>query len=211
MARPHLLRRILFRVALGLFAVMLIFVLAIQIQLHILRNRAEHLLADIQSLELRKTSWQEAQQLFSKWRQWTKYDPSCNGAHCSFGVILRDLYFQHIGIVSRLDDFADRHPKLFGDPNVFMHAYIHMGGRPAIIFAQVGMHDGVVWEKDYSADLHVLGHEPNSPFDDYSLHAVIETKSQLSNYSEEPRDLILHPNFTIDKAGACEGCVLGWA
>lgn len=212
MARPHTIRRVLIRIAFSLLGLMIILVLAIQIQLRVLRYRAEHLLADIQSLELRKTSWQDAQQIFSRWRPWTKYDPSCNDSHCSFGVILGDFWFQHISFFSRLSDLAAKHSRLFNHSQAFTHAYVHLGGRPVYIFAQVGMHQGVIWEKDFSTDIHVPSHEPNSPWDEYSLDAIVETKSRLVTFGgEEPKDLILHPKYSIDKAEICESCVLGWA
>jgi hypothetical protein len=211
MARPHLIRRILIRAMLGLFTLVMLLLMAIQIQLHLLRNRAEHLLAEIQSLELRKTTWQEAKQVFNHWNALTKYDPPCTDSRCSFEITINDFYFGHLKYFSRLSHFANNHPMIFSDSGVFDRAYMHLGGRPVRLDLHIGIRDGIVWEKNLVVGIYVLGLDKSTLWDEHILGVTIETKSRLSDFgSSEPGDLVLHHNYTIGQPGGCEGCVYGW-
>jgi hypothetical protein len=79
-ATAWLLRHLTSRRALRfylLFAVLVILLAAfIQIQAHLLRHRAEALLSDIRRLEVRKSTWANAQNFMSRWGAWGHYDGS---------------------------------------------------------------------------------------------------------------------------------------
>lgn len=56
--------------ALTAVTVLVIAVGTLRIQQWVLRQRAERLLADIQQIELRKTSFEGAQKQFARWGEW---------------------------------------------------------------------------------------------------------------------------------------------
>jgi len=104
----------------------------LRIQHWVLRHRAERLLADIQQVELRKTSFEDAQKLFGRWSKWGQYKGECTRQHCRFLI--------------EFTDFLDSHPRLFKRASLNF-LYSSIGGRPTYLCAGVTVIDGVVWEK----------------------------------------------------------------
>jgi len=86
-----MLRRILLRTVLFSLLILATVAAAIHIQQHILRVRAEHLLEDIRGLELRKSTWADAQRIFTRWGAWGHYDGSCASLSCDYEVTLGDF------------------------------------------------------------------------------------------------------------------------
>jgi len=79
-----------------------------QIEQHLFRRRAELVLAEIQSLELRKTPWHEAQIEFQRWRANSEFGSHCNGQKCSLTVTLDQIvlgYLTQRNVFIRLDDY----------------------------------------------------------------------------------------------------------
>jgi hypothetical protein len=74
-------------VVLALVAGLAIFV---QIQQHILRWRAERLLADMRELQSHKSTWADAQKIMTRWGAWGSYEGSCTGKHCEYRVVIVD-------------------------------------------------------------------------------------------------------------------------
>jgi hypothetical protein len=132
MSRPSRVRRLLWYLALALIAVLIIVVGTLRIQQWALRHRAERLLADIQQIELGKTSFEDAQKLFGRWGKWGRYRGECTRRHCLFSIALRD--------------FLDGHPSLFKQASLSF-LYSALGGRPTDVYAGATVIDGVVWEK----------------------------------------------------------------
>jgi hypothetical protein len=56
----------------------------------LLRSRAERLLADIQALQVQKSSWADAQRLMTRWGAWGSYEGSCTPAKCYYFVWMHD-------------------------------------------------------------------------------------------------------------------------
>ncbi len=64
----------------------------LRIQHWVLRHRAERLLADIQQVELRKTSFEDAQKLFDRWSKWGQYKGECMRQRCLFSIVFTDFW-----------------------------------------------------------------------------------------------------------------------
>jgi hypothetical protein len=77
----------------GLSALLLVVLVASQVAQHILRYRAERLLAEIQSIELRETPWGTARQRLQHWGSAEKLDDHCTSQKCSLAVTLNDPLF----------------------------------------------------------------------------------------------------------------------
>ena len=69
---------------------------ASQIEQHVFRRRAELLLSQIQSVELRKTTWSEAQLQFEKWGARRTFPKSCDAQRCSFELTLEDPVYHFL-------------------------------------------------------------------------------------------------------------------
>jgi hypothetical protein len=169
MSRPSQVRRRFGYFVLAVMAVLVIVVGTLRIQQWVLRHRAERLLAEIQQIELRKTSFEDAQNLFGRWSKWGHYKGECTRQHCQFLI--------------RLTDFLGDHPRLFNRSSVKV-LYSAIGGRPTIVYAGVSVIDGVIWEKRYG-------------FDSAPRGIVSGEANTLSWLPASDDRFALHPNHTV--------------
>jgi hypothetical protein len=204
----------------------LLFFATSQIEQHLLRRRSERLLSEIQSLELRKTSWDAAEKAFEHWGANRHFDDACTQHACSFTVLLDDPSWHHMSernLFSKLDDyFRWRFNLSYGEDGPFwrlsmalFHTYMRIGGHPAIITAKVGMIDGVVWSKgiDVRIETYVSPSSSNSASSEYTLMAEVRSVPRFESLGSLYGDgqLALHPDYAIGRPGGCESCILGWA
>jgi hypothetical protein len=222
----RLLRKCLLFPAIGIGVVLFLILLASQVEQHFFRSRAELLLSQVQSFELRKTPWPEAQRQLKRWAGESKFNDQCNGTECSieitlfepvYGFAYRSLIFVH------LDDYLRWRLKLSYSEGPFariesgfFHGYMLMGGRPARITANVGMRNGIVWSKGFSVYIETYWHNipefnPNRWFE-YTLMANTRSVPQFEFSGQNWVDpqMILHPNYLISRPGGCEICVSGY-
>jgi hypothetical protein len=151
------LRKFLFALALSLCAVLFLILLASQIEQHLFRRRAELLLSQVQSLELRKTTWQDVQVQLQRWGPNRKFGNPCDAHRCSLQITLKEFvfdYFTERNLFVKLDDYFRWRLKLSYNVGPFermeyslLQAYLRLGGHPARVTADIGMRDGMVWSK----------------------------------------------------------------
>lgn len=214
--KPVLLLFLTFCVLLGSVRV------ASQINQHFFRRRAETLLAEIQSLELRKTPWQVAQAELQHWRADTRFYDPCNEDQCFVEITLDDFilgYLPKAGWLIRLEDYLRWRFRLSYTVGRFSHlapflvlGYLKMGGRLAQVDATVGMQDGVVWSKGFSVHIETnvgpfTSDEARREVD--CIRALIASAATVSELPDRDRyapQLILHPTYVI---GGPDGG-LGW-
>lgn len=154
MGRFRSLRRALPALFLGLCVLLSFALIVSRVEQRLFRRRAELLLAEIQSLELRKTPWQQAQTQLRRWRANTEAGSQCNEQKCSLKITLDEhvlAYASKTNLFVKLDDYFRWRPKLSYDVGPFvrrefvlLRAYMRIGGRPARVLATIGMRDDVV-------------------------------------------------------------------
>jgi hypothetical protein len=132
-------RRILTLCSFVIFGLILSLVSIIHIQQWIVRRHAERLFTDIRSVQPQKTTFQEAALVFQRWSAWDRTSGTCREENCVF------LY--------QLKDFSFNHSNLFFDRLWLSNLYMLLGGRPARIYAQVTVRDGLVWGKEFGVAL----------------------------------------------------------
>jgi hypothetical protein len=225
--RLRSLRRALLALFLGLCVLLSLAILASQVEQRLFRRRAELLLAEIQSFELRKTPWSEAKPQLQRWRANTEVGSPCNDQKCSLSITLNQIV---LGFISKsnvfvyLDDYFRWRLKLSYNEGPFvklqwalLRAHMRFGGRPARVVATVGMRDGIVWSKGFSVFIETYAN--NGPWTssdggpaEYTLiaetHSVPRFDYHASNWINP--QLKLHPDYMIGRPGGCEICVEGW-
>jgi hypothetical protein len=223
--RLRSLRKFLFALSLSFGALLFLTLLTSQIEQHLFRRRAELLLSQLQSLELRKTSWQDAQTQFQSWGANREFDKGCSSQKCSLKITLNEFVLGHLtqrNLFEKLDDYFRWRLKLSYSEGPFVHAefwlirlYMCMGGRPARVIANIGMRDGTVWSKGTSVWVETLIDSAewsgDQPFE-FSLIAEVNSAPRFDYYGS-PRvssQLMLHQNYVIGRPGGCEVCVEGW-
>jgi hypothetical protein len=191
------------RIRLGVYAVLLVAVSlavlglgAIQAQQWYLRYRSERLLADIRALELRKSTFEDAQRLYETWRKGAHYEGTCSRETCRLQVEFDDFTWNHA-------EFFSRYPRLF-------RVYHAVGGRAAKVIAAVSVRKGLIWTKNFSVSV-------EAPMDNswrhgtYTLVGSAETVSRFANFGHIRPDLLVHPEYEVGKPGGCEVCLAVWA
>lgn len=190
------------------------------------RQRVQILLSQVQSIQLRKTTWDEARGLLRRWGANRQYDPHCNSVQCSLEITLDNPAYHFIvsrNVLVKVDDYFRWKFNRSYDVGPFVRVefwllrfYIRAGGRPARTSVKIGMRNGVVWAKAITVSIETYGHPVGWSGNwvmEYSLVAYIHSLSRF-DYSDErwnDRQLMAHPDYEIGQPGGCEFCVMGWA
>lgn len=178
------------RVYIAAAALVLGWIVFVRVSDRIFQFRAQSLLESIQQVELRKSTWQDAQRIMKRNNRHVSTDASCSQKRCDITIMLDHWYkFLSSGEGnSRLGRFA-------------WTAWRLSGGRWAFINAALRVRDGVVWGKDFDATI--------SHRDDYPLIATADTTRDFATRSwYVSQDA--HPNVRFGRPGGCEICQALW-
>jgi hypothetical protein len=162
---------------------------AVPVQQQILRRRAEHLLGDIRQLNLRGSTWSDAQNLFNRWGRWGHYDGACTPQACSYWIELGDL--------------SNRHPRLAPIILFAQPIYRFFGGRMSLVRAEVTVNDGLIWEKGFSVFVQVPAERSPNNFE----YGLIGSAWSVSHFRVARPSLADHPNYVVWTPDGCTGCL----
>jgi hypothetical protein len=120
---------------------------AIRVDQYLLRRKAEHLLTDLKSLEMRKSTYYNARQVIDRWKNGIQQDGPCQPNRCDV----------EIGV----SGFFDQHREFFVHHQRVMQVWRVLGGRPAEIDGYIRVRRDVVWGKGIRAIVlsHSAGYE----------------------------------------------------
>jgi len=98
LVRMRMLARVCLRIALLVIGVAVCLWGYAEVRQILFRMRAERLLADVQALQVRKSTWADAQRFMTRWGRWGHYEGTCTEANCQYMVqlSLQIPLFQHI-------------------------------------------------------------------------------------------------------------------
>ncbi|HTS56801.1 MAG TPA: hypothetical protein VMH03_04590 [Terriglobales bacterium] len=155
----------------------------------IFQFRAQSLLEGIQQIELRKSTWQDAQRIRERNSEHVSTDAACSEKRCDITITL-DHWYKFLSSSNGNSRFAR-----------FVWTWRLPGGRWAFIHATLRIRDGVVWGKDFDATI--------SHRDDYPLIATAETTRDFATTSwYVSQDS--HPNIRFGRPGGREICQALW-
>jgi hypothetical protein len=211
--------------AVGISGVLVITLIACQVEQQIYRSRAELLFSEIQSLESGKTPWLEAKRKLDHWARISNVSNKCDSSECSvqitlvepvYGFLSRSLVFVH------LDDDLRWLLRLSYDQGPFVRivstlskGYMAIGGRPAKTTAAVGMRDGFVTSIAFWVNIETYWHDipkaDSKRWFEYTLIGGIQSIPRL-DYGKtlDGEQFTRHPKYLISRPGGCEGCVEGY-
>jgi hypothetical protein len=184
----------------GVVAVLVILAAAagfVQIQQHILRWRAERLLADIRAIQMGKSTWADAQRLMTQWGAWGEYQGDCTERSCEY--------------VISIDDFSHAYhhfPVLWGGqsgldsrlPHWLIRPYAWAGGRFVVLEARFSVVRGFIRSKEFGvlAALYPTGYNPErvpAPFPDAAILVATTCAPVVFHWS----------SFSLTKPNSVEG------
>lgn len=133
----------------GLIAIMLVAAVIIQIDQYVGRRRAERLLADFRSVEVRKTTFEEALKMFQKWDP-VEYDSSksrgrwCDENGCDFV-----FYLEARPLGPAFEYWSE---ELLGR-RIGRRLYMILGGRSVLLDTTVTTRNEIVWRKMFGVSI----------------------------------------------------------
>ena len=182
----------------------------VQVQQHILRWRAERLLADIREIQMGKSTWADAQRLMTRWGAWGAYEGFCTAERCEYRIVLQDVFSAR-----PITFWSTGHTN--PAPRVcclwFRKPYRALGGRFAIVFAAIEVKDGIVWTKAYDVETG-LGPRQVAGDEEYDVVLVAAADGLTRFWENGPwfsmghsEDRIdRHPEYRAEIAPICSGC-----
>jgi hypothetical protein len=162
---------------------------AVQFQQHLMRWRAEQLMADMHRIRLYQSTWGDARRLMNRWGAWGHYDGQCTPAECRYGIALVN-------------------------PSRILSIVYWFGGRPTVMNVQFIVQDGRILRTSMSLMTTVV---ERSDLGAASYELIVSTKSRGSLRRSDSKgsgrvlgrdeQLLDHPNFKEGSPSGCEICM----
>jgi len=192
MSNPYVIRlrkvaRVLRAAALGICVASLVVAALTQIEQHVLRRRAERLLADVRSVEIHRATLSDVQKLSRKWGHLAHYEGNCTENACILEISWNDFYLRHVESFSRFN---------------VLHFFLLAGGRPEQIKARVTVDNGVASGKGFYLVVGAIGDWAQGRWWDYPL---MGNAYSLSSFAGNYRPPATHPDYIVGKPGGCDG------
>jgi hypothetical protein len=192
------------------FAVILLAFIVVQFQQHLLRWRAEQLMADMHQIRLYQSTWADAQKLMHRWGAWGHYDGSCTAADCRYEINLMDVGWKSLQ--------SNHYPHGMG--YWLLHhkmAYVlsrWFGDRFAFIHCAFIVQDGSIWRMETSVNIATSPKFLNKDDIGYVLNIVARSQQALRESKGggwvlgDDDQLAYHPYYKVGQPNGCEGCIL---
>jgi hypothetical protein len=197
----HVLRRL----AVGLIASFVLLIVILRIETYRFQHKAERLMQDFQSINLRHSSWPDAERLIRRWGKYGTYQGDCSGSFCRYTVVLASperrlegRLFVHLN-----------HRIVEAAAEIFFAACQNLGGKSAILRASIAVQDNVVVRKGA-----VFEYEVPFAFSRSSGYSLIATSRAISRLTLDGWPLINseqlaeHPFYVITRPGGCTSCLM---
>ena len=203
--------RILAWIGAAVLALIVVIAVTVPIQQRLFRHGAERLLADMQSIELHRTPWSNAQQLMNRWGECGHYDGTCTSINCRYMIVLSDSS----GYGRDFDErgwFRKAIWPFFASP-----LYRLLGGRIGVFYAGFIVQDGTIWRTFQAIDLDVPENAGGRGYEmEYGNMVHVQSRSSLNpNGAPGSSHWILggnaqladHPYFKAGRPSGCENCM----
>ena len=202
----HVRWGLVFRIAgIALLALVACLFAFVQIQQHLLRWRAERLLADIRAIQMGKSTWADAQQLMNRWGAFGSWESECSARTCKYKIFVAP---QYESIMVRIDQFAEFVGPVDGRWGLWLDwIWSRLGADPGFASGGFIVKDGDIWGKWFSVNLAV---QDRTGFD---IHEYLLTggASSATHFYHERNAVLEHPEYYQGRPGACEGCIAAYA
>jgi hypothetical protein len=156
---------------------------------YVLRSRAERLLSDVRSLELRKSTYADVRRLEDRWLDESK-EAVCRPSWCDLQISVGNVGAWHLTFL--LNHLAIR------------AIYHGLGGRVAEAGSFLRVRDNLLWGKGIGLAIETLSTESDGRNVEYALEGNIGTDDHFTWVSAR------HPEYQIGGPTACTSCREGW-
>ncbi len=206
MAYRAIAHRFLRMTALLVLGLCILLIALAQFQQRLLRYRVERLLADIHSVRLHQSTWNDAQILMKRWGAWGHYEGNCSANDCRYGIVLEDFGSRLLRTnAHRLNYDLLRHLSAF-------RIYQLVGGRFASMVVEFIVQDGTIWRTSAALVIQVPPQSsPKFGFGEYSLIVRTHSRQALADgpgILGSDGQLAQHPDYKIGRPGGCTACLM---
>jgi len=169
-----MLARVCLRVALLVIAAALCLWGYMEARQILFRAQAERLLSDVQALQVRKSTWTDAQRFMTRWGRWGNYRGRCDESSCQYSVMTTNRFPE----AWYPEAESPRHPRL-------LKMLDAIGVRPSSAVAWFEVRGGVVVSQSFGLSLSFRA--------DGELYIASEEGPRVIEYS----DRLLHPDYSV--------------
>jgi hypothetical protein len=154
-----------------------------------LRRRAEHLFVDIRSLDLRRSTFSDAQRVADRWAAQEENQGPCQRSWCDMEVSLQNVPWRYAG-------FFSNHQRI-------LELYRRIGGRAALVRASIRVRDNIVWGRSFWV------YVDSTYIDDGNGGRFYRTLIGRVGSGSPSWISPSHPEYVIGSPGGCSGCIEG--
>jgi hypothetical protein len=189
----------------GLIVSFLLLVVILRTQTYRFQHEARRLMDDFQSINLRHSSWPDAERVIERWGKHGSYEGDCTGSFCRYTIVLEspqtqfgNWLFKHLN--QRLVQPAVQ---------IFFAPIQYLVGRSATLRISMVVQDNVVVRKGA-----VFKYDVPSVFSSSSGYSLIATSRAVSRLTLDGWPLINseqlaeHPFYVVSRPGGCSFCMM---
>jgi hypothetical protein len=173
------------------FAVIVSLAGALRVETYVRRGRSEQLLSDILSIQLRRTTFEQADAISARWHGTAEMP--CSRQHCDMRISLPAVIFSN-------PNFLWSHPKIL---QLVLSVYRLLGGRPGGTGAEINVRNGLVWGEYYGMGFERITYEGNA-----RQNTWLEGEIRADPYHVDFRDIrqARHSEYAFRGTSRCPEC-----
>jgi hypothetical protein len=152
---------------------------ALPVQQYLFYRRAKRLLADMQTIELHKSTWADAQGLMHRWGRYGNYSGTCTAESCRYSITVGDPIDVGIGwLWDHLSQRAQDHLPL----GTMMRFFARVGCRSWTLVGRFIVQDGFI----VRSGVHAIGSPTgaNGEFYGYLLEASVDSVDHVGSWDD---------------------------
>jgi len=200
--------RALRRVGICLVVSLVVLIVFLRVEAYRFQRRAERLMADVQALKLRQSSWLDAEHLISRWGKYGNYEGHCDAPFCRYTIVL-DSPAITLGRAFPMAPANLNNHFVYQTASLISTLWEHLGVRLVTVRATFVVQDSVVLRKS-AVFIYDVPPTPSGS-SGYSLIATSRATSRLTSGGWPligSEQLAEHPFYAVTRPGGCSFCLM---
>jgi hypothetical protein len=208
MVHRSTLIRTLHRVGICLVVSFVLLNVFLRFEAYRFQRRAERLMADVQALKLRQSSWLEADRLISRWGKYGNYKGHCDASFCRYSIGLNSPAIT-LGQAFAMAPANLNNHSVYQTASLISTLWEHLGLRFVTVRAAFVVQDSVVLRKSA-----VFIYDVPPAFSGSSGYSLIATSRAINRLASDDWPLIgseqlaEHPFYAVTRPGGCSFCLM---
>ncbi len=177
-------------------AVAALCLVCVQVQQRMYKHHVDRLLADLNTVELHKSTWADAQRLMKSWGRWGHWEGQCSAEACRYDILLEDV----------AERMADGPKWLYPVLQKLDPFYVWLGGRAGTVRLALVVRRGTIVRSGLYAMQEVIPERvAGEDFHSYALRVGAVSVPRLVK-NGEPTYARDGPYYSARRPGGCTSC-----